>query len=699
LGLTAADLLDALRRQWALILVLGLTFAVVAYVSAAKLLPKKYTADAQIELEMRNFAVPELQGALTGDGLPDPMPLVRTETQVLGSRALVAQVVDEMHLIDDPEFNASLRPPSLMARLHDVLSHALSVFGPEVGPDTPAPSEAVATRDGVIGAVSHNLGIGNDNRSLIIDLQFTAEDPRLAGTFLNTLIRHYLDSKSQARDAADAAANSTLSRRVNQVRDEIAALEARIADTRQKYNLVQTRAGSVGQQQLEDLSSALTRATADRTKLEADFAGAQAIAQAGGIAQDSSEIVDSGTIGLLRDREATAARRVAELSVTLGPGHPLMRAAQAQLASSRAALAAEARRATASLGAQAAAARQRETDLRQQLSQAEGAVGSVAGIQSELQQLERDADARRAVYQTLLQGEMQTAKDSSATAQTGARVVSPATQPINPSSPHPKVAGAYGLVGGFAMGGLLALVLPRRQTFRLAEEISAATGLNTLAVVPGRRGGSDAQMAASVVRRPAGNEAEALRSLRLRMRFFGSGAAPRSVLVASSLPGEGGPGVAAAFARVAALDGVRVLLIEGDLQKPALATALGIPTQDGLAAALEGREHWRDLLARDAATPLHLLLASRPHAAAAQLLESMQFQNLIAEAREDYNLVVIAGQPVTAVTHAVVLANAVDAVVLVVEAGRTSRQAVRQAADTMTAASRRRPVVALTQAA
>ena len=98
----------------------------------------------------------------------------------------------------------------------------------------------------------------------------------------------------------------------------------------------------------------------------------------------------------------TAERRVAQLRTTLGPGHPLRVSAEAELASARAAVITETKRAMAGLGAQAAAARQHEAELRDQLGKAQTAAVGLSSVQSELEQLQKDADARWALYKSLI---------------------------------------------------------------------------------------------------------------------------------------------------------------------------------------------------------------------------------------------------------------------------------------------------------
>lgn len=701
------QLLATLRRSWPLILCSGLLFGAAGYAYTVAAVPKQYTTAGTLSMDMERFAVPALQGALSGEGLADPMPLVRSEVQILTSRSLLQEVADDLDLIDDPEFNSALRPPPLMetvkrwiaGMLPAPIAEPLSEAGllPDVTKPNEPPSEAVV-KDGVIGSLLHNLSIINDNRSLIVLVQFMSKDPKMAAAVVNSVIKNYTADKAQGRISANSDANSELSRRVAEARTEIGALERKIAETREKYNLVQTRAGSVSQQQLEDLSSALTRASADRAQAVANYQRASVLAKTGVPSNDNAAVLGSSTISALRDKEAAADRHVAQLATTLGQGHPQFRAAQAELASLRGALRDEAQRVMVSLGAQADAARARESDLQRQLETSQKAAGGLAAVQSELQQLERDAESRRNVLQTLLQGEAQTASRKIGPEQSGVRVVSMAVAPAFPSSPKPKIAGVLGLLSGFAFGGLISLANGRRDNgFTQPNEIKEATGLAPLGIVP--RPSNGASLAERVVADPSGPEAEALRSLRTRLRFSGRGSMPRSLLFVSSVAAEGAAEFTAAFARVAAIDGLRVLLLEGDLREPSLARVLKVPPSNGLIETLQGSNHWQEQVQQDQRTSLDHLLVAGPQPAANQLLDSMQLQNLVAEARDEYNLVVMDSQPIGSATQTMVLANIVDTVVLVVGAKRAKRALVRDAIRTLTMASRKPVVMALNMAA
>ena len=699
---TSIPVTRLLRRSLPIMIFFALVFATIAFAATTYLMPKRYTTAGILAVQTQSFAIPELEGAIKRESLPDPMPVVRSEVQILQSPALIRQVVHDLDLGADPEFNPTLRPPGPVASaktwIADQLPPDLRKSAQDWGilPKSGGVMSDSEITDIVVGEVAHELSIINDNRSLIIVVQFSAQKPELAASVVNDLIKRYMDSKVAARTLTNKEANTSLKQRVSEVRQEVDDLEARMQQIRQKYNLVQTRAGSVGQQQLEELSVALVKASADRAQLEATYQRAAALARAGAVDRDAVDMLSSSTISLLRDREATAARRVAELSSSQGPGHPQRRAAEAELASAQAALASEARRGVTALGAQVQAARQREADLRKQVAEAQSKAGSLAIVQGELAQLEKDTDARRTLYTTLLQRAEQT--DKAGPEQPAGQVVSDARVPIFPTSPRPKLAAALGLVGGLAFGGFIGMLRKQESaSFVDTDEIAAETGLAALATVP-RLPGRGRSLANAVLSEPAAPPADALRLLRTRLRFIGRGAVPRSLLFVSGTQGEGASSVAAAFARLAALDGLRVLLVEGDLQKPSLARLLDLPPSNGIVETLEGREHWRDAIVRDPKTSLECLMASGTTHNTGRLLDTMQLRNLLVEARDDYNLVVLDSQAVGSATHAMVLAHVVDAVVLVVACGETVRQEVHAAIDALARAAHKPPVFVVNKA-
>jgi len=488
----------------------GLLVALVAYTASKVCLTPKFTAGAMIAIDLRSFVIPELQGALSTEST-ESMNLVRSERQLLISRALVQSVVEELDLTADPEFNASLRGPTLrqkiIAALHNKLppSFAATLVNYGILPRTQSwPESPNVIMSNVVGAVTHEIGIASDDLSLIINVTFSAERPDLPPKVVNSLVALYMAGKADQRLLANREASGELGKRAEEAHNEIDRLERKMRSIREKHNFVKIGAGSVEQQQLQDISTALVQANSVRAQAEANYESAAILVRGGGAGLDHSNALSSSIVGTLRDREVTAERHLAQLRTTLGPGHPQLVAAEAEFNSARAAVISEAKRAMAGLGAQAAAARQHETELREQLAQAQTAASSLSRAQSEIDQLQKDADTQRKLYLAFGQGAGQADSAAGGPEQSGARVVSLAVAPISPSSPRPRLAAELGLLSGFAFGGLLCTMRRGREgNYVRAADLTADTGVTVVATIP-RDKGRQVPLAALVVSDPGG---------------------------------------------------------------------------------------------------------------------------------------------------------------------------------------------------
>ena len=167
------------------------------------------------------------------------------------------------------------------------------------------------------------------------------------------------------------------------------------------------------------------------------------------------------------------------------------------------------------------------------------------------------------------------------------RVLNVATPPGLPSGPNTKMIVSMGGLSGGMLGCLLALLRLRSvDGFSDAGAVVRETGMPVSATL--RRAWLRRGLASRVLTAPHGPEAEALQSLRARLRFAGRTEVPRVILFTPSLHGGDVGELAAAFSRVAAGAGENVLLIETDLAAHPLGRLLGIRA-DGAGERAAGR--------------------------------------------------------------------------------------------------------------
>jgi len=644
-------------------------------------LPKSYTAEGIVAVEADHMAIPELQGALRTDNSPDPLPLVHTEVQALSARQLVEQVSTRMHLERDSEFNGSLLPPTTFAKLKNWLKSRApgSAGSADINPN--------ALHDSILGAVQHNLVISQDNRSLVIGISFNAHDPKLAAEFVNNLITDYIDSRAQRRVSANEGASAVVSQRIEQVRTDIERIEKKMRDLRESSGLVGTRAGSVGQQQVEDLATAASRATLDRSEIEANWERASALAS-GGSSDALASVLGSSTISRLREQESQAASKVADLEQRYGSNYPALKSAQADLAATRREIGGETHRIVASLATQLKVARAHEADVLTQLAQAHKAGVSAQNTQAQLDQLQQDAATRRELYRTLLERAQQTATTPQSSETPDVRVLSKASPPGLPSAPNVKMAAAFGGIGGALLACMAALAFTQAG-FGAADAagLARAQGLQTIATLRGRRARS---LADRLLQTGIGPEVDALRAARARLaqlsrmplRVAGFVGAQQNTTATS---------VACAFARCAARDGQHVLLIDQDPRSLSMSRVLGEPT-GRLTDVLNGTLCWRDGVVADRIPGLDTLVgaatAENPHER-----QVVGLENLLVEARAEYDLIVL-GAPAGADADATRIARSSDVTVIVLDEAQMRPRAASETCARLQSFSRA-PLAAL----
>lgn len=183
-----------------------------------------------------------------------------------------------------------------------------------------------------------------------------------------------------------------------------------------------------------------------------------------------------------------------------------------------------------------------------------------------------------------------------------------------------------------------------------------------------------------VAHQPRHPIAESYRRLRTNLRFSSVNEPLQIMLVTSAAPSEGKTTTAANLAVAVAQAGHRVILVDADLRKPQLHKLFGLNKGPGLTDALLS-EADTAFFVRDTAVPnLRIVTSGSIPPNPAELLGSQPMQHLLQQLRQVTDLVIVDAPPLLAVTDAQVLVNHVQGVLLVVNAGSTTRALLSNAA-------------------
>lgn len=267
-------------------------------------------------------------------------------------------------------------------------------------------------------------------------------------------------------------------------------------------------------------------------------------------------------------------------------------------------------------------------------------------------------------------------------------VISPAAEPVSPTSPNIPRNAAIGVVLALLAGVAVAIMrdlLDNR--VRRPEEIGRLFEQPVIAAIPASNDAKHLPLVSA--QHPQSIQAESYRELRTNLQFMGLTGENRSVLFTSSLPGEGKSSSAINLAHVVAQAGNRVLLIDADLRRPSVAEYLGLEGDAGLTTVLIGEADIEDVSQPVETEGLDVLTSGPIPPNPSELLGSKRMQDLLCKAVTTYDFVVVDTAPLLAVTDAVVLSHYVGGTVVVAQSERVRRTQLSQSLDKLKAVETR----------
>ncbi len=183
---------------------------------------------------------------------------------------------------------------------------------------------------------------------------------------------------------------------------------------------------------------------------------------------------------------------------------------------------------------------------------------------------------------------------------------------------------------------------------------------------------------------PNSTYCEEYRSLRTHVLHKSQKQKLQSIVVASINPSEGKSVTALNLSwLLAQTDGVRALIIDSDLRMPSLTDYLGIETDKGLSGVLAGTSTLKEAIVRLDPAGLHLLPGGEARKDVAELISGPKFKEILREAKEMFDYVIIDAPPLGIFTDANVLINHADGAMLVIRANRTTYNSLDRILETL----------------
>ncbi len=245
---------------------------------------------------------------------------------------------------------------------------------------------------------------------------------------------------------------------------------------------------------------------------------------------------------------------------------------------------------------------------------------------------------------------------------------------VSQVAPRPVLNLAAGGILGLVLGSSLAFGLEYlNRKIRTEEDLRRVTGLPVLGVVPQAAVDKNG-VTPSLTTSPKSPLAESIRLLRANLQFTAVDTPRTTVLVTSAEPAEGKTFIVANLARAFAQQGARVLVIDADLRRPRLSSALNAPQGPGLTHVIVGQAKVEDVIVE--VEGLHLLRAGVEPPNPSEILGSHQMEEILEWAAREHDIVLMDGAPALGFADSVVLSRHVDAVMLVSRADQADRGAL-----------------------
>ncbi|MCS6803580.1 MAG: polysaccharide biosynthesis tyrosine autokinase [Acidobacteriota bacterium] len=589
---------------------------------------------------------------------------LETQLNVLRSKALARRVIDELALARRPEFAdlAGVADPTLRDKL---------------------------MLDRFLGGLDVSLL----RNTRIVQVNYASPDPQQAALVVNTLMEQLIKYTIDARLESTRQARAWLNERLTKLQQDLEEQREKLVQYGKENQIVEVGENqTIAIERLMDLNRRLVEAEADRIQAEALYNLSKKAS-----ADTLPVVMADPMVQVLRQRIAEDQRRLIELEKRFTNEWPEVKTLKSQIEESERQLQEAKQRILAKVEADYKTALAREQKLREELArQREETVRQneqAARLSIQKQQVEASAQVYGGLLQKLNDVDLLSTLET-----TNIQILDRAQPPTVPARPRKLFNIGVSALVGLLVGILLSLFVEYLDnTVKSTEDVDRLLGLPSLGVVPAleslERKGRLSLPRLHSSRQSSGpilivddhhrlSFGEAFRSLRTSVLLSNAERPPRTILFTSSSPGEGKTTTAVNMALSLAQTGARVIVVDGDLRKPGLHKMFRMKNQHGLCTYLTQAVDLGSVIEHNRFENLSVIPSGPIPPNPSELLSSSKMREAITLLSQQYDFVVIDSPPVST-PDALILSTMVDGVIMVIRCGRTPRDLVHRAKQSL----------------
>jgi polysaccharide biosynthesis transport protein len=589
-------------------------------------------------------------------------------------------------------------------------------------------------RNGQLKMASMETKLKVSGQTRVIEALVSTTDAKVAAEYANRLTQEFIEQNMEARWQMTQRTGEFLTKQLDEMKVKLERSDDALQEYARRSGLIFTgEKTNVSEEKLHQLQEELTKAETDRVSKQSRWEMATSAP-----ADSLPDVLNDLSLRDYQGRLSELRRQAAELSETYTPENAKVRRIDAQIAALQKSLSNQRADILKRIKNEYDEANRRERLLTAAYAAQTGIVTDQGEKAIQYNILKREVDSNRQIYDNMLQ-RMKEASVASALRASNVRVIDPATVPIKPSKPSIPINAALGLLSGIFFGIAFIVLTDRAdRTIQEPADIALYLNLRELGLIPsgaavakhGRAyfyakrapkeledGTAKSERLGLVTyQKKASLIAESFRAALASILFTRqSSRQPKTLVVTSPSPSEGKTTVVCNLAISIAETGQRVLLVDADIRKPRIHEIFDLSNEFGLTTLLQAREpmdlsngHFvgesptgqdsgllpssngkgpdaeQAVASRDGRAFIHqttmvpnlsVLCAGPPVSGATNLLYSPRMQEYVARFLSEYDMVIFDTPPMLTIVDARVIARHVDGVVLVVRAGKTTRDA------------------------
>ncbi len=595
-----------------------------------------YRATAALEVSSDTMKVLNIQDVLSTDTRDEQY--FNTQIKIMQSRTLCEQVVESLHLDKNPGFLA------------------------------------YAGSGDLAGALQDRLSVEPERNTTIIDIHVDHPDPKLAADLANGVAQQYIKQNLEKRMLASTDAVRMLGEQADEFKKKVEQSESALAQYRQRTQSSEEYQNNVVDK-LKDLNNSVTQAQKARLEAEAEWTGVKALLDAGRAPSEIPAIMNNAKVSDLRKELNDKQITLAVLRERYREQHPSMIAIQTELSEITGKLTNACNEAVDALQAGYLMAKAKEESLQKALHDQEQEAMVMEGKQPDYNMLKRNAEADRQLYDSIV-NRIKEAGVADKLQSNNIRLIDPVQVPGSPFKPQKGrnlMVGLFlGVCAAFTAGYILHVFDDKIKTYEDVDSL----GLPLLTGVPHIDLKDSSQNGRVLHADPHSVSAEAFRNLRASISLKPEANSAKPLLVTSTAPGEGKSVVSANLAIAFATNKQRTLLIDCDLHNPVQHRVFPADPDRGISLYLTSNVTLQEVVQPTNVPNLDVLHVGSIPPNAPELLASDRIRELIADACQQYDRVIIDSPPVTAVSDPLVLLPYVQGVIYVIGFGRIRREIV-----------------------